>query len=187
MPPENPISSTSLPNEFIGGIPEPADDAPKGSLGKLTDIQTEIFLAGINGKRGSRFRVVVAGRRSGKTHLSLTECVLLACRRPGANIFYLAPTYRQAKQVAWDALKAMIEPLGILARRPNESELTLYLTNGSAIFLKGVDNHDSATIVQDHPIDCVVTLDLGGNLIDHIDLVPAPLQGLGQRYSDRPG
>lgn len=115
----------------------------KASLGKLTDIQTDIFLSGVNGNRTHRYRVVVAGRRSGKTHLALTECILLACRRSGANIFYLAPTYRQAKQVAWDTLKAMIEPLNILARKPNESELTLYLTNGSAIFLKGTDNFDS--------------------------------------------
>jgi hypothetical protein len=53
-----------------------------------------------------RFRVLVAGRRFGKTYLALTELVRAAWG-PGRSAWYVAPTYRQAKRVAWRTLKWM--------------------------------------------------------------------------------
>src|SRR5437660_12240584 len=53
-----------------------------------------------------RFRVLVAGRRFGKTFLALTE-LCQAAWGPDRTAWYVAPTYRQAKRVAWKPLKQM--------------------------------------------------------------------------------
>ena len=88
-----------------------------------------------------RFRVVVAGRRFGKTHLSIRELCFHA-RKPNQEVWYVAPTYRQAKQIVWRKLKYKLQDLN-WAKKINESELTISLKNGSVISLKGADNADS--------------------------------------------
>ena len=88
-----------------------------------------------------RFRVVVAGRRFGKTHLSIRELCYHA-RIPNQECFYIAPTYRQAKQIVWRKLKHKLQDLN-WAKKVNESELSITLKNGSVISLKGADNPDS--------------------------------------------
>jgi hypothetical protein len=84
---------------------------------------------------------VVAGRRWGKTHLAIRE-LAKACRFPDRRAFYVAPTYRQAKQIVWDTLKYRLQDLGWVSR-VNESDLTIRLINGSTISLRGADNPDS--------------------------------------------
>lgn len=88
-----------------------------------------------------RFRVVVAGRRFGKTHLSIRELCFHA-RKPDQEVWYVAPTYRQAKQIVWRKLKNKLQDLN-WSKKVNESELTISLKNGSQISLKGADNADS--------------------------------------------
>jgi len=88
-----------------------------------------------------RFRVVVAGRRFGKTHLSIRELCYHA-REPNQEVWYVAPTYRQAKQIVWRKLKNKLQDLN-WAKKVNESELSIHLKNGSVISLKGADNADS--------------------------------------------
>lgn len=88
-----------------------------------------------------RFRVVVAGRRFGKTHLSIRELCYHA-RKPDQEVWYVAPTYRQAKQIVWRKLKNKLQDLN-WSKKVNESELTISLKNGSQISLKGADNADS--------------------------------------------
>jgi hypothetical protein len=88
-----------------------------------------------------RFICVVGGRRFGKTHLSIRQLCYHA-RIPDRNVWYVAPTYRQAKQIVWRKLKNKLQDLK-WAKRVNESELTIELKNGSIISLKGADNADS--------------------------------------------
>lgn len=88
-----------------------------------------------------RFRVVIAGRRFGKTHLAIRELAYHA-RIPDSEVWYIAPTYRQAKQIVWRKLKNRLNDLKWV-KRINESELTITLKNGSNIALKGADNADS--------------------------------------------
>lgn len=88
-----------------------------------------------------RFRVVVAGRRFGKTHLSIRELCKHA-REPNKEVWYIAPTYRQAKQIVWRKLKNKLQDLN-WTKKVNESELTILLKNNSVISLKGADNADS--------------------------------------------
>ena len=88
-----------------------------------------------------RFRVVVAGRRFGKTHLAIRELCYHA-RNPNKEVWYIAPTYRQSKQIVWRKLKHKLQDLR-WAKKINEAELTITLKNGSTIALKGADNADS--------------------------------------------
>ena len=89
----------------------------------------------------ARFRVVVAGRRFGKTHLAIRELCYHA-RQPNKECWMIAPTYRQVKQIVWRKLKHRLQDLN-WAKKINESELTILLKNGSTISLKGADNADS--------------------------------------------
>lgn len=89
----------------------------------------------------SRFRVVVAGRRFGKTHLAIRELCYHA-KEPYKDVWYCAPTYKQAKQIVFKKLKKKLQDLN-WAEKINETELTIQLRNGSTISLKGADNYDS--------------------------------------------
>jgi phage terminase large subunit len=70
-----------------------------------------------------RFNVVVCHRRFGKTVFSLNETVDKALRndRHSPQYAYVAPTYGQAKRVAWDMLKDVTKNIpGVIV---NEAEL----------------------------------------------------------------
>ena len=88
----------------------------------------------------ARFRVLVAGRRFGKTYLALTE-LCRAAWSSGRLAWYVAPTYRQAKRIAWKPLKQMTRPYW--ASKPNETDLRIELISGGTICLRGADNYDS--------------------------------------------
>jgi hypothetical protein len=88
-----------------------------------------------------RFICVVAGRRFGKTHLSIRQLCYHA-KDPDKTVWYCAPTYRQAKQIVWRKLKNKLQDLR-WTKKVNESELSIELKNGSIISLKGADNADS--------------------------------------------
>ena len=89
----------------------------------------------------ARFKVVVAGRRWGKSYLSMSQMAKFA-RYPNKKIFYVAPTYRQAKQIIWDDLKEKMIACR-WAKKINESDLTIRLVNNSIIHLRSADNPDS--------------------------------------------
>lgn len=99
---------------------------------KLADWQ------GVVAQDPSRFKVVSAGRRSGKTFLSIRQMCWYA-RQPNREIFYITSSYRQAKLIAWKALKNRLLDLR-WAKKINESELSITLKNGSTISLKGSED-----------------------------------------------
>ena len=86
----------------------------------------------------SRFKVVVAGRRFGKTYLSIRELCYHA-RIPNKEIFYITSSYRAAKMIVWKPLKQRLLDLRWV-KKINESELSITLKNGSTISLKGSEN-----------------------------------------------
>ncbi len=94
--------------------------------------QGEVF------NNSSRFRVLVAGRRFGKSYLSCIELLKAAIERPGETYFYCAPTYRMAKDIAWKEIKRLVPKTWIKAK--NETDLKIDLINGSCIELKGTEN-----------------------------------------------
>jgi len=88
----------------------------------------------------SRFKVVVAGRRFGKTYLSMRE-ICYRARHPNQEIFYITTSYRAAKMILWKPLKRRLLDLRWV-RKINESELSILLKNGSTISLKGAEDPD---------------------------------------------
>jgi len=99
-----------------------------------------------------RFKVVVAGRRFGKTHLAIRQLAYYS-RNPNQEVWYVAPTYRQAKMITWKKLKTRLIDLRWV-RKANETELTLELRNGSTISLKGADG--DATNLRGMGLDYLV-------------------------------
>lgn len=85
-----------------------------------------------------RFRVVNCGRRFGKTSLAVLEMVAKAIYGNDRQICYIAPTYQQARDIAWQELKKVAQPA---INKVNESrlEITLNTTLGgiSTISLRG--------------------------------------------------
>lgn len=98
---------------------------------QLTLPQSEILL------NYSRFKTVVAGRRFGKTYLSVNMLLQAAVTGKDRHCWYVAPTYGSAKEIAWDMLTHTIPQEYI--SRTNESSLMLRLINGSVISLKGAE------------------------------------------------
>lgn len=88
-----------------------------------------------------RYKVINAGRRAGKTLLVTMKMVDFAMRNMDKKIWYIAPTYKQGKQIVWEMLTRYI-PQAAIAKR-NETELTIVLKTGSKIEVKGADNPDS--------------------------------------------
>jgi hypothetical protein len=89
----------------------------------------------------ARFVVVVAHRRMGKTVSAINQLIHLAltCEKESPRYAYIAPTYGQAKRIAWDYLVNFTRPLDATA---NISELKVDFY-GRRIQLYGSDNPDS--------------------------------------------
>jgi len=92
-------------------------------------------------KSDKRFRVLITGRRFGKTTLSIRELCKYAAI-PKQEVWYVAPSYKMAKGIVWRKLKYKLQDLHWI-EKTNESELYIDLKNGSRISLKGADNYDS--------------------------------------------
>ena len=89
----------------------------------------------------NRYRTIACGRRWGKTIFAVNEIIKKCIEIPG-QYWYVAPTYKQAKLIAWEMFKKYaIEDL--LSKKPNESDLNLDIVNGSLIRLMGADNPES--------------------------------------------
>ena len=102
---------------------------------KLTELQKDI----ITDK--NRFKIIISGRRSGKTMCALASLAKYS-RYPNRKCMYVAPTYRMAKQIVFDDLLQMLKDKGWL-KRVNQSDLLFTLINDSQIYLRSADNPDS--------------------------------------------
>lgn len=86
---------------------------------------------------GIRFPLVPAGRRSGKTE-RFKRFLAKQANAVVGQYFAAAPTHAQAKKIFWDDLKAFT--LSCLhTKRPSESDLIIFLPNGSEIHVIGLD------------------------------------------------
>ena len=106
----------------------------------------------------SRFKVVCAGRRFGKSYLSMRE-ICYRAREPAREIFYLTTSYRAAKMILWKPLKRRLTDLRWV-KKINETEMSILLKNGSTISLKGAEDPDRLRgvsldyVVIDEAADC---------------------------------
>ena len=136
------VSPEELAGALVGTAPEirAAFQAPKNTM-FLHNKQMEVF------RDPHRFKVVVAGRRWGKSQLAKISLVKYA-RIPKRLVWYVAPSYRMAKQIMWPELVEIIPRAWV--KKYNETVLTITLVNGSKIELKGADNPDSLRGVGIH-------------------------------------
>lgn len=125
-----------------------------------------------------RWNVVVCHRRFGKTVLAINE-LLKSCltnTKQNPRYAYLCPTYKQAKQVAWDYLKLYSQVVpGVTF---NEAELRADYPNGGRIQLFGCDNPDALRGIY-----------LDGVVLDEYSQMPANLfsEVIRPALSDRKG
>ena len=95
-------------------------------------------------KDNHRFRVVNAGRRFGKSVVAVEELLFAAVTKE-ANVAYCAPTYLQAREIAWALLKKRVEDFSV--REINETRLEMLINNQvgstSKITLKGWESVES--------------------------------------------
>jgi predicted phage terminase large subunit-like protein len=105
-----------------------------GLINSLSPPQRQVF------DDAARFRYLMAGRRFGKTYLSIVRLLTWAMACPGGLFYYVTATYRMAKQIAWVDLKRMTPSEALAAK--NEGELSIELINGARIFLKGSEEPD---------------------------------------------
>jgi len=111
---------------------------------ELSPLQAEVFFD------GARFKVVVAGRRSGKTVLALEWLTVETLSRgPGALGMYVAPFRVQAKAIAWELLLKVTRDV---RESKNESDLSVTLADGSRILVRGADDPESLEGVGVHAL-----------------------------------
>jgi predicted phage terminase large subunit-like protein len=101
----------------------------------LLKWQQEVF------KDETRFKVVAAGRRCGKSRLSAVTLLIEGLNCPvGSAVMYIAPTLGMARTIMYDLLLDLGKPV-IKSAHVNNLEITL--VNGRKIMLRGADNPDS--------------------------------------------
>lgn len=125
----------------------------------------------------TRFKIVAAGRRSGKTVLAINELIKQALTHPEKQAlpvqrsWYICETYRQAEMIAWKTfLKFCPEEL-ILTK--NVNKLQVELINGHNVEFKGSEDPDKLRGV---PLVFVI-LDEFGNMKPEVwtDVIRASL------------
>lgn len=122
---------------------------------RLHTAQAEVY------KSRARYRVLVAGRRFGKTHYCRTRLIAAALTHP-RRYWYIAPTRIMAKDIMWADLKQAIDPSWLLDS-PFETELRVLLKGGGEIQLHGAEDPDN---LRGRP--------LGGAIFDeYADIKPA--------------
>jgi predicted phage terminase large subunit-like protein len=101
---------------------------------ELLDWQKKVWVD------NTRFLVIAAGRRTGKTRLAAWKIILKALEATKANVFYVAPTQGQARDIMWQSLLDLGQEVIVSAHINN---LQIKLINGSTISLKGADRPET--------------------------------------------
>jgi hypothetical protein len=100
----------------------------------------------------ARFKVIRAGRRSGKTSVEIEVMLFKAVTGKDRNVFYIAPTQKQARSIIWEALKSRLGHIG----EPNESRLEMRVPTEdgghSTIFIAGWENRENFRGMKAHHI-----------------------------------
>jgi len=101
----------------------------------LLPWQEEVF------KDKTRFKVVAAGRRCGKSRLAATTLLIEALRCPaGSAVLYVAPTNGQARQIIWQVLLELGRDV-IQSSHINNQDIVMI--NGATIYVRGADRPDT--------------------------------------------
>lgn len=85
-----------------------------------------------------RFKVLVAGRRGGKSYVDGAYLIINALLKPGTSAIYLGLTRESSKKVIWPILANFLSNVGI-AHTVEIANLTVKFPNGSSISVMGAD------------------------------------------------
>ena len=88
----------------------------------------------------TRFKIVAAGRRTGKSRLAAWLLIVNALQTERGQVFYVAPTQGQARDIMWQTLLELGKPV-ITGSHINN--LQIKLVNGATISLKGADRPET--------------------------------------------
>ena len=88
----------------------------------------------------TRFKIVAAGRRTGKSRLAAWMLIVNALQADKGQVFYVAPTQGQARDIMWQTLLDLANPVVVSAHINN---LQIKLVNGATISLKGADRPET--------------------------------------------
>lgn len=91
----------------------------------------------------AKLKALFCTRRSAKSYTAGLYLLLTAIRRPGTSSVYIGLTRDQSKRIIWqDIFKAIIKKYNLPAKF-NETELTISFSNGSVIYVLGVDDSEA--------------------------------------------
>lgn len=90
-----------------------------------------------------RFHLIVGGRRVGKSKMALMELVKHCIQNPGADAWWVAPTFSMAREIGWEEFQDYKEDLGPIVHSVHETLLRVKFKNGSTIHFKGADSERS--------------------------------------------
>lgn len=94
-------------------------------------------------KDESRFRLVVGGRRVGKTLGCVQDAVKHCLSTTNGLCWWIAPTYREAQEVGWTEFLALSEHIKDAIFSIHHTQLKVQFINGSKMYFKGSDNPDT--------------------------------------------
>ena len=101
---------------------------------KLLNWQQEVF------SDPTRFKIVAAGRRTGKSRLAAWKLILNALQVERGHVFYVAPTQGQARDIMWQTLMELGHEV---IKTAHINNLQITLINGATISLKGADRPET--------------------------------------------
>jgi predicted phage terminase large subunit-like protein len=88
----------------------------------------------------TRFKVVAAGRRTGKSRLAAWLLIINGLQAERGHVFYVAPTQGQARDIMWQTLLELGHPV---ISGSHINNLQIKLVNGATISLKGADRPET--------------------------------------------
>ena len=88
----------------------------------------------------TRFKVVSAGRRTGKSRLAAYLLLVNALKSDRGQVFYVAPTQGQARDIMWNLLMEVGRPV---IESSHVNNMQIKLVNGTTISLKGADRPET--------------------------------------------
>ena len=88
----------------------------------------------------TRFKIVAAGRRTGKSRLAAWLLIVNALQAEKGHVFYVAPTQGQARDIMWSTLLELGHPV---ISSSHINNLQIKLVNGATISLKGADRPET--------------------------------------------
>ncbi len=101
---------------------------------ELLPWQQEVFDSDV------RFKIVAAGRRTGKSRLAAWMLIINALQTDRGHVFYVAPTQGQARDIMWNTLLELGNPV---VTSSHVNNMQIKLINGATISLKGADRPET--------------------------------------------